>query len=186
MATACSKSCRWMRVGRSFHCKSTAAPRHCKIRSSPSERGAGLSQLSSDAGVRSAPPSLSHLARALASGLLAFRLFGVLAIMHAIWNAEEPAATGNGAPCRPRQSDVAGGVEGAKVLYPYIAIVILQDPCLFFKIIVAAKSSITSCKAVTATPLNNQRQVFPTTVIGSRERVRSRVPAAWAAGPPQT
>jgi hypothetical protein len=46
---------------------------------------------------------------ALASGLLAFRRFGCLAIMHPIWDAEEPAATGNGAPCRPLQSDVAGG-----------------------------------------------------------------------------
>jgi hypothetical protein len=35
-----------------------------------------------------APPSLSHLARALASGLLAlaFRLFGVFAIIDAIWD----------------------------------------------------------------------------------------------------
>jgi hypothetical protein len=41
-----------------------------------------------------APPSLSHLASALVSGVLAFRLFGVSAIMHAIWDAEEPAATG--------------------------------------------------------------------------------------------
>jgi hypothetical protein len=43
---------------------------------------------SSDADPR-APPSLSHLARALASELLAlaFRLFGVLAIMDAIWEA---------------------------------------------------------------------------------------------------
>jgi hypothetical protein len=48
-----------------------------------------------------------HLAKALASGLLALRLFGVLATMHAIWDAEESAATGNGAPCRPRQSDLA-------------------------------------------------------------------------------
>jgi len=34
------------------------------------------------------PPSLSHLARALASGLLAlaFRLFGVFAIIDAIWD----------------------------------------------------------------------------------------------------
>jgi hypothetical protein len=36
-----------------------------------------------------APPSLSHLARALASGLpaLAFRLFDVLAVIHEIWDA---------------------------------------------------------------------------------------------------
>jgi hypothetical protein len=71
---------------------------------------------SSDAGP-GAPPSLSHLASALASGLLGFRLFAFLAIMHAIWVAEEPAATENGAPCRPRQSDVAGGVEGGKLLW---------------------------------------------------------------------
>ena len=31
--------------------------------------------------------AFSHLARALASGLLAFRLFRVLALMHAIWDA---------------------------------------------------------------------------------------------------
>jgi len=93
---------------RSYHCRSTAAPRHCRIRSSPSERGMGWWRLgSSDAGP-GAPPSLFHLARALAGGLLAFRLFGFLVIMHAIWHAEEPAATGIGAPCKQRQSDVAG------------------------------------------------------------------------------
>jgi hypothetical protein len=48
---------------------------------------------SSDAGP-GAPPSLSHLASALVSGVLAFRLFDVSAIMHAIGDAEEPAATG--------------------------------------------------------------------------------------------
>jgi hypothetical protein len=93
---------------------------------------------SSDAGP-GAPPSLSHLARALASGLLGFRLFGFLAIMHAIWAAEELAATGNGAPCRPRQSDVAGGVEGAKFLDPYIATVIFTRSLFLLRNIVATK-----------------------------------------------
>ena len=79
-----------------------------------------MSRLSSDAGP-GAPPSLSQLARALASALLGFRVFGVLAIIYAIWDAEEPAATANEAPCRPRQSDVAGGVEGAKVPDPELA-----------------------------------------------------------------
>jgi hypothetical protein len=98
---------RWMGVGRSFHCKRTAAPRHCKIRPSCSERGTGMSRLgSSDAGP-GAPPSLSHLARALASESLGFGRFGVLAIMHARWDPEESAATGNEAKCRARQSDLA-------------------------------------------------------------------------------
>jgi len=74
-------------VGRSFHCRSTAAPRHCRIRSSPSERGTGWRRLGSSGADPGAPPSLSHLARALPSGLLAFRLFRVLALMHAIWDA---------------------------------------------------------------------------------------------------
>jgi hypothetical protein len=48
--------------------------------------------------------------------LLALRLFGVLAIMHAIWDAQESAATGNGAPCRPRQSDASQRAKAPKLL----------------------------------------------------------------------
>ena len=89
MPTACSKSCCWIRVGRSFHCRSTAAPRHRRIRSSPSERGRGWWRAGSSDIDPTAPPSLSHSARSLANGLLelAARLFGVLAFIHGIWDA---------------------------------------------------------------------------------------------------
>src|SRR5213078_246728 len=40
MELACSKSSRWIFVGRSFHCMMTAAPRHRKICSSSLVRGA--------------------------------------------------------------------------------------------------------------------------------------------------
>jgi hypothetical protein len=54
-------------------------------------------RLSSDAGP-DAPPSLPHLARALASGLLAlaFRLFGVFAIIDAIWDVSSCRHPGTG------------------------------------------------------------------------------------------
>ena len=79
----------------------------------------GWSRLgSSDAGP-GAPPSLSHLARALASGLLAlaYRLFGVLAIMHAIWDAGRACRhLGTGRHVDQRQSDCSRRVKGAKLL----------------------------------------------------------------------
>ena len=60
-------------------------PRHCRIRSSPSDRGMGCDGPVRPVPTPGAPPSLSHLARALASGLLAlaFRLFGVLPFIYA-------------------------------------------------------------------------------------------------------
>jgi hypothetical protein len=69
---------------------------------------------------------------------------------------KSPPPLGTGRHVVPRQSDVAGGVEGPKVsLIHNREIVILPDPYLFFEISSLQKSSTTSCKAVTATPLNN-------------------------------
>jgi hypothetical protein len=59
--------------------------------------------------------------------------------MHAIWDAEESAATGKGAPCRLRQSDLADGVEGVKFFDPYKAILILQGSLFALRNIGAAK-----------------------------------------------
>src|SRR5436190_16851417 len=70
-----------MLVGRSFHCMITAPPRHHKTCSSFSARAACLSRSFCDEGCR-APPSFSHLARALVASALWFRHFGCFPVMN--------------------------------------------------------------------------------------------------------
>jgi len=61
MEAAFSKRRRWIWVGRSFHCKITAAPRHRKMFSSSSVSAACVSSAASQS-KSVAPPSLSQLA----------------------------------------------------------------------------------------------------------------------------
>src|SRR6185503_16621548 len=72
-------------MDRSFQRVITAAPRPRKMRSSSSTRAVRLSRSFLGNG-RRAPPSLSHLARAL---LDAFGPFASLPVIHGIWRTRE-------------------------------------------------------------------------------------------------
>ena len=76
IVAALAKSSRWTAVGRLFQRVMTAAPRHCKTRSSSSIRAAHFSQSGS-----ALPPSFSHLDKARTKELSLDGLLGSLAIL---------------------------------------------------------------------------------------------------------